>query len=224
MSLSLALTMSRGGMTALALALALAGATVLRSRQTGMRKAAAIGFLVLLAASVVFWVGADLIAARFGEANWQELNSRRGAWLDAFSIARRFPLTGTGLNTYGAVSDFYQQHDLAFHYAQAHNDYLQLAAEGGALLLIPAGALVIAFVATVKRRFSEPSGVMTYWIRVGAVTGLLAIALQETVDFSLQMPGNALLCATLCAIAMHRAAGNAGSPGNNVRPMRSDHR
>ena len=27
-----------------------------------------------------------------------------------------------------------------------------------------------------------------YWIRIGAVTGILAIALQEVSDFSLQMP------------------------------------
>ena len=46
---------------------------------------------------------------------------------------------------------------------------------------------------------------MAYWLRVGAVTGLVAIALQETVEFSLQMPGNAALCATLCGIALHRA-------------------
>jgi len=37
------------------------------------------------------------------------------------------------------------------------------------------------------------------------VTGLTAIALQETVDFSLQMPGNAALFAVVCAIALHRA-------------------
>ena len=43
----------------------------------------------------------------------------------------------------------------------------------------------------------------TYWIRVGAVMGLTAIALQETVDFSLQMPGNAALFAVLCGIALH---------------------
>jgi len=46
---------------------------------------------------------------------------------------------------------------------------------------------------------------MTYWIRVGAVTGLVSIALQETVDFSLQMPGNAALFAVICGMAVHRA-------------------
>ena len=90
------------------------------------------------------------------------------------------------------------------HYAQAHNDYLQLAAEGGLLLTIPAALSVCAFIVAVRRRFVEETSVRTYWLRVGAVTGLTAIALQETVEFSLQMPGNAALFAVVCAIALHR--------------------
>src|SRR4029077_10276375 len=108
-----------------------------------------------------------------------------------------------GLNTYGVATLFYQQHDLAQYYAQAHNDYLQLAAEGGLLLLVPAAACVVAFITAVRRRFKEETSTSGYWVRVGAVTGLAAIALQETVEFSLQMPGNAVLFAVLCGIALH---------------------
>jgi hypothetical protein len=35
------------------------------------------------------------------------------------------------------------------------------------------------------------------------VTGLCAIAVQSMVEFSLQMPGNAALCAVLLGIALH---------------------
>jgi hypothetical protein len=61
-----------------------------------------------------------------------------------------------------------------------------------------------AFAALVRRRFREETSATTYWLRVGAVTGITAIALQETVEFSLQMPGNAALFAVVCAIAIHR--------------------
>ena len=115
-------------------------------------------------------------------------------------------MTGTGLNTYGVATLVYQEHDLSYHYVQAHNDYLQLVAEGGALLAVPAVIIVGVFVAIVRRRFSEETGTTGYWLRVGAETGLAAIALQETVEFSLQMPGDAVLFAVLCAIALHRTA------------------
>jgi hypothetical protein len=41
-----------------------------------------------------------------------------------------------------------------------------------------------------------------YWIRAGAAVGLLAIATQETLEFSLQIPVNALLFCTLAALAL----------------------
>jgi hypothetical protein len=48
---------------------------------------------------------------------------------------------------------------------------------------------------------------VTRWLRLGAVVGLSLIAVQETVDFSLQIPGNAALFVVLAAIAIHRAPG-----------------
>ena len=191
-------------MASLALALLVTGAYVARRQRSGHR-AVAIAYLVLLVAVVVSWTGAEVIASRFAETNWSEFNNRRGAWDDAIGIASRFPVTGTGLNTYGVATLFYQEHDLVRHYAQAHNDYLQLAAEGGLLLVIPSVLSLGMLALAVRRRFLEETASGAYWLRLGAVTGLVAIALQETVEFSLQMPGNAALFAVLCAIALHRA-------------------
>src|SRR4029453_18942593 len=99
--------------------------------------------------------GIDAGALRFANADWKQINGRRGPWSDALAIASRFPLTGTGLNTYGVATMFYQQHDLTRHHAEAHNDYLQLLAEGGALLAIPAIVCIGAFITLVRRRFRE---------------------------------------------------------------------
>jgi O-antigen ligase len=209
MALSLVLTMSRSGITALALAIAIMGAFVMR-RQRTTRRAVTIGYLLLLVTVVVGWAGADAIVSQFARADWNELNGRRGPWTDAIDVASRFPLAGTGLNTYGTAMLFYQRHDLAWHFSAAHNDYLQLAAEGGVLLTIPAALCVLAFIVAVRRRFIEDASVRTHWLRAGAVTGLTAIALQETVDFSLQMPGNAALFALVCGIALH------GGPGKRA--------
>jgi hypothetical protein len=79
------------------------------------------------------------------------------------------------------------------------------------LLIVPAVLCVAALGAAVWKRFKEETSSSSYWIRIGAVTGLAAIALQETVEFSLQMPGNAALFAVLCGIALH------GSPVDRER-------
>ena len=204
MALSLVLTMSRSGMTAFVASMVMTLWLVGRVFDSRPRQIGAGICLAAVVVVVVGWAGPDVIASRFSSADWAEFNSRRGAWLDALGVARDFPVAGTGANTYWAAALFYQRHELSHYFAQAHNDYLQIAAEGGLLLTLPALVCVALFVRDVSRRLGEQRATTAWWLRAGAVTSLVAIALQESVDFSLQMPGNAALFAAVCAIALHR--------------------
>jgi O-antigen ligase len=214
MCLSVVLTMSRSGMSCLVVALAGIGWFAVSSRNTSGTKAATVGYVTLVIVLVVGLVGADIIGTRFAAADWSDFNARRGAWADAWRIAQMFPVAGTGLNTYGTATLFFQRQDLTKHYFQAHNDYLQLAAEGGLLLVVPALFSVLLFARDVRRRFREDGASSAYWLRAGAVCGLLAIALQATVEFSLQMPGNAALFAVVCGIALHKSPSRSTSASN----------
>ena len=67
-------------------------------------------------------------------------------------------------------------------------------------MLIAIGSVVVA----VSSRFRKAAdGAEARWVRAGAATGLVAIALQSLVEFSLQMPGNAALFAVLLALALY---------------------
>ena len=204
MGLALVLTLSRSGIGALAMALAITGWFAERRLQGRSRKVLAGGYLVLLATLIVGWAGIETVVTHFSEPNWGEINGRSGAWADAAATFKRHWLTGTGLNTYQITNLFYQQHDTQSFVSSAHNDYLQLAAEGGLVLVVAIASCLLLFVRDVRRRFAEDGASSAYWLRAGAVTGLLAIALQETVEFSLQMPGNAALFAVVCGVALHR--------------------
>jgi O-antigen ligase len=218
MALSIVMTLSRSGIVATLFALALVGIVAVRRQVGTTRRTIVTSYVVALAVAVTAWVGMDTIGRRFAGADWSDFNDRRGPWADATAIASNYRLTGTGLNTYGVAMLFYQRHDLEHHYSAAHNDYLQLAAEGGALLTVPAVLCIFALGVAIWKRFKEETSTSGYWIRVGAVTGLLAIALQETVDFSLQMPGNAALFAVLCGIAIHGSPAKA-FPTSHLRAV-----
>ena len=204
MVLSLVLTMSRSGMSALAMALIMTGWVVARGLKGRSRRAALLAYLGVVIVTTIAWVGADAIVARFSEANWSEFNSRRGAWADALSVSSAFRLTGVGINGYSTAARFYQSHNLESFFGEAHNDYLQLLAEGGLLVAIPAVICAVLLLRDIRRRGKEDPPSTTWWLRRGALMGLLAIGLQETVEFSLQMPGNAVTFAVLCAIALHK--------------------
>jgi O-antigen ligase len=201
MALGLALTTSRSGILGLVVALAISGWFVARQLETAPRRMIAAVFLGLVLVAAIGWTGVDQIAVRF--TNDATYGNRIPIWMDTLRIASRFPLAGTGLNTYDSSTLAYQTVIPTVHLAQAHNDYLQVLVEGGALVSIPAVGLLVVVIRTIRRRFVDVSAHSTdYWIRVGAVTGIVAIALQEIGEFSLQMPGNAVLFVMLLAVAL----------------------
>ncbi len=199
MAIALLMTFSRSG-TLCVIAGCVIGACVFAGRKR--KGLLAISWALCAPTIAAAWVGVDRIADRFAKPEVLSLAGRIGIWRDTLHIMRDFPIVGTGFNTYGLATFFYQTTMPLFHVEEAHNDYLQIAAEGGLLVGIPATIAIVMFAIEVRRRFQDSRA--NYWIRAGAVTGVICIALQSLVDFSLQMPGNAALFAVLCGIALHR--------------------
>lgn len=208
MGLAILLSQSRSGMAALVIEGILIGTFVVRQQSSRRARLVTVLVLVVISLGIVAWAGVDRLLTRAASVP-QDLptgGGRLGAWRDTARIIGDFPLTGTGLNTYKTAMIVYQSGARALHFQEAHNDYLQLAAEGGLLIGIPVVALLVSFVRVVRRRFAEaPREGSTYWFRGGAVVGLLGIAAQALVEFSLQMPGNAALFAMIAALALHRS-------------------
>jgi O-antigen ligase len=204
MGLSIAFTVSRSGIAAFAVALAISASAVMRNASPRIRRISLALTAALLVAAVGL-TGLDAILDRYAMASSTGMGGRLAAWGDALEIVADFPVFGVGLNAFGTAMLLYQRPDLQAFWQEAHNDYLHLAAEGGLLLGVPLVCTLLVFVIAVRRRFREARDDRdTYWIRIGAVTALLGIAVQELVEFSLQIPGNAALFAIAAAMAIHR--------------------
>ena len=127
---------------------------------------------------------------------------RAEIWRQTLPIIRDFPATGTGIGTYERAMLVYQEGNRQFTFNQAHNQYLQLAAEGGLLVGVPALVAAVAFVALATRRIRRDRSA-AFWIRVGAVGALTGVATQGIWETGLRMPANAVLCGLIAAIAVH---------------------
>lgn len=202
MGLALLLTRSRSAFMCFGATLMFASwFAISKGPQRRGRRVLAIGYLALLAVIAVTWAGIDPIIGRFAGASG--LSGRADAWRAAMRIAGDFPLFGTGLNTFGIAIVLYGP-SLEAHWGATHNDYLQLVSEGGLLVCVPVVAALAVLVREIRRRLSDVrEDPETRWVRFGAVVGLVAIGIQESVDFSLQIPGIAVLFSLLCAIAIH---------------------
>jgi len=204
MGASVALTQSRSGMVGLAAGVAvIAGFVIARAGRPQVRLAALLYFVALVVGAVM-WTGAGSTVNRFAEAP-DAVEGRLAVWRDATHIIGDFPAAGTGLGTFGRAMLVYQTSRRDMMYAQAHNDYLQLAAEGGVLVVAPVLVAVVLLVRNIRRRMASPDDdPLTSWVRIGAVAGLVGIGVQSSMEFSLQMPGNTALFVFVAALAMHR--------------------
>lgn len=203
MALALTLTMSRSGILGLLVGLALSAFFLLSGRASRTQRMVSTVFLLAIAALAVWSVGLDRLQLRFSERTPIGLDGRLQIWGDAWHIARQFPVAGTGINTFSVATLHYQTGVLSLHFAEAHNDYLQLLAEGGVLVSVPIAFAIVAFVRVLRRRIHEATDDWPgYWIRTGAIVGIVSVACQEAVDFSLQIPANAVLFVVLLGLAI----------------------
>src|SRR6185503_2358494 len=203
MMVALVLSGSRSGLASSVIAIGTLGYCASRGRHGKVRRVLPALYLLLFVMVAVGWVGIDRTVARFGDAR-QELAERRSAWSDTWRIARDFPVAGTGFGSYGLAMLVYQTSERHSTYAQAHNESLQVLAEGGWLVAVPAAVAALVLIVNIRHRFRGDDSHSAYWLRAGATAGLVGIAAQSLFDFSLQMPGNAMMFAVLAAVALHR--------------------
>lgn len=194
---------SRSGATIMSVVFLLfIGLTLRKQRFPIGRRSLAIALGVVLLS--VFWIAGSEFSSRLAGTNWARLDGRVAVWQDTLRVFKDFPLSGTGFNTFAVAMLHYQTVDDGLRYQEAHNEYLQLLSDGGVLLAAPLLVFAATAIVAIRRRFRDDADdTQSYWIRVGAVAGIIAIALQSLLDFTLQTPGGAIMFATLLAIAIH---------------------
>lgn len=197
-------SLSRSAMLGLGCALVVGGLlAVRRSRETSREPRVLVAMAIAGAAAIgaiVLRVDPASVADRIA-ASGVGLAGRTAIWSMTLQVIGDFWLTGTGVGTYQTAMVLYQQ-PAGVLFNQAHNQYLQVAAEGGLLVGVPCALALMAFVRRARRAMREDRSGM-YWLRLGAASGLVAIAVQGLFEGPLLTPANAALAAVLAAIVVH---------------------
>jgi O-antigen ligase len=174
-----------------------------------------LGALVVLASA---YANLGLLAMRMTETTEQGEWGRLAIWRDTWRMASDFWLTGIGAGAFQQAMLLYQRGSRLFFFNHAHNEYLQIMAEGGVLLAIPATIALLAAVTLMAHRLRGDRTAM-FWIRDGAIAGVIAVAVQSVWDTGLRTPANGVLFAVIAAIALHDPRATHGStPRTNRAP------
>ena len=205
MATTIFLSGSRGGMLALAVQMAVLVALVIR-RQKGLKIALALGFFLILVAGLLTWLGGGALTARLSSlrANAHpELSEKLRLQVDRDGVKmfQRKPVLGWGLGVFPTVYPKYRSFYTNVFVNQAHNDYLQLLIETGAVgFAIMLWLLVTAYYRAGKKLENwtrDPNGA----VALAAMLGITGIGVHSLVDFNLQIPANAALFYVLCVVA-----------------------
>lgn len=194
-------TTSRGAVHAMAATIGLsalaAGGFLGRARRTALRAAFALGAAGYAAFLWTHprWVGV------LGDVLDISLTFRLSIYRSCLQILRDFPAFGTGLGTFLNVYPSYQESLVPGFVSHAHSDWLELLVQAGWIGAAAFGAGVFTlFVRTVRswRAMESREG---RCLVGGLLAASLCFALHGAIEFTFQIPGNAVLFLTLASLA-----------------------
>lgn len=187
------------------------GAGAPRASRLAASRAARVLFAALLLVIIVVgtvWVGGDPLADRMssvaGEVSAARADpthtGRAEIWKATWEMFKDHPVVGTGVGGYWIAVSSYHEGSGAGVPQQAHNDYLELLASGGAVGF----ALLILFIFLFRKRAHTRLREGTPFARaaaLGALAGLFGVAVHSLFEFGLHVTANALAAVALVAIA-----------------------
>lgn len=210
---ALGLSLSRGGMVSTLAALSLL-AIVIGTRRNTRGHFWKVVAAVTAALAFTVWLVAEPLLDRMGTiTDSTSLAARTGIWDDTLRIATDFPLFGTGFGTFAEVYPRYQTAHAGGAVLFAHNDWVQLLAEGGLAGTLAVLVLIGGYAAAAFKRLSRRRDREAIFLALGGLGGLLAFLLHSFTEFNAHIPANALWFTVLAALALKALASRATAAG-----------
>lgn len=205
MASTIFLSGSRGGMVAFAVEMVVLSVILAKGRK-GHTLVLALGAFLALVAGLLLWLGGGDLTNRVTSIHSESRSELAGGLRlsvdrDALKMFARKPALGWGLGVFPIVYPRYRSFYTDFFVNQAHNDYLQLLVEMGALGFATMLWFLAATYYHARKKLDnwtkDPNGA----VAVAAMLGITGILVHSLTDFNLQIPANAALFYVLCVVA-----------------------
>lgn len=157
-------------------------------------------------------------AASLIDAEDTSVQGRLNFWRSGIAIFLDHPLIGTGPGTFGAVHAAYQR-DVRFYAKDAHNLYIQTAAEMGLVGIAALVTLLSAVAVLWVRSLRQARGRGEYPVIAGIGLGLAAFLLHSGLEMDWMFPANPAMAFALVGVLAwyDRAAVEPRAPSRATR-------
>jgi O-antigen ligase/Tfp pilus assembly protein PilF len=206
-SVTIFLTLSRGGIISLCLA-SLFFACMVTAIKPGHRKGGMMVGVFIIVLLCVGWFGWEPIFQRFDsirDGHGDIAGQRLTIWKDSLNIARDFPVTGSGFGTFKDIYPKYRHFSGNLIVKHAENDYLEFMAGGGIVGVF----LILWFLGIVlyksARAFRKRKDTYSAYLYLGTLSGIVSILIHGLIDFNLHIGANGLYFFFLLGVAVSAA-------------------
>jgi O-antigen ligase len=201
MTAGLIASLSRSGMAGLAAGL-LVFILLVRERMDRKQTAWMLASLAAMVALATMYTNMGALANRMSGVVSEGMAGRLAIWRQTWPMVRDFFPLGSGVGTYQRIMVLYQTTSRLFFISHADNEYLQVLAEGGALLGVPVAIVLIAGATNIGTRLRGDRTPL-FCMRAGAACGIVGVAVQNLWEMTLRIPANGVLFGILAAVALH---------------------
>lgn len=226
-STSMAMALSRGGITVLLVSATLCIALRAQGSRGLTTSTLAIVLLVGMGVGLMSWAGFNALDTRLamlGDADAYIEDGRWYFWSVTLQVFREFPWFGSGGETFRYWETVIQSSNVAWNSAQstgqrADNELLDILCEYGIFASLAVLGLAVSLLYGVFSRLRS-SGLLA-----GAALGLLCVSLHSLLDFGLRIPATAVFATAVAALAYGarrrpiettQRTGEAGPTGNRA--------
>ncbi len=161
---------------------------------------AALVFVVVISAAYL-GEGAALLRGIGPDAQADITSGRTHFWGVALMIFYDHPFLGAGFEAFGVAFTRYDTWNGLFRVEQAHNEYLQMLADGGVAGFACVAIFLYLLVRLGLRTASTAADPVVKNIAVGALAGCIGIAVHSFFDFPLRTTSNAFIFLLLVVLA-----------------------
>jgi O-antigen ligase len=199
MILGIVFSLSRMGVFSLLVAVLFMGFISILNKQ---KKLSGVFFaIVSLGIIASVWYGIEPLEKRYSSTVEHFSVGRAVIWEGTVNLVRDYPLTGTGLGTYGAIFQRYRPEEvLSIRFEHAHNDYLEIISEVGASGALPLAFGIVYFSVIILKKWTKRSNSFSKGVSLGGIGSMVYIALHSMTDFNMHIPANALALFIVAAL------------------------
>jgi O-antigen ligase/tetratricopeptide (TPR) repeat protein len=202
---SIFLSLSRSGIVSLCLSMIVFGFLVITKGHNRKRGILVIIVCILIGLAVG-WFGWGPIIERFQEIGLLKddfPDYRPIIWKDSREILRDFLLTGTGFGSYIYVYPLYRSLPIVYGILDhAHNDYIEILAEGGLISFFIIAAFLLVFFYKSFKAFIRRYELFSIYLFIGCISGIVSMLIHSFTDFNLHIGANGLFFFFLMGLAV----------------------